>query len=527
MAYAERGPDYLERLKRRASKAHGIADSWHSAIDEVYRWAMPERVQVFAENKGNVPGFSQIFDATAPDAVEDFASFVTEALYPFDAEWLRFVPRADLNDATREQRRPLAEQLTARVQYLFRQSNFHPAVHSANKDLAVGTKAMRSEIDPYDQTRILFTVIPPRQLALEESSSGRITGIFRKLKPAARELASLWPGGTFSEAVASLARDKPEAEVEVEEAYTIEPRGGWHYCAYECGQEHIIQEADYRTCPVSVTRWSRTAGQVWGVGPTMRKLPDIKTANKLVELILKNASIAVTGIWQAEDDGVLNPATVRLVPGAIIPKAQGSEGLTPLKAPGDFDVSELVLEDLRKAIQRAHFTVRLPEREKTAFETQELVREMQRQLRGTFGQLRSEDIEPLVERVIDLGRQMGVISQDPVEKLVDLELIGPLAEAIRQTEATKTLAFVRELAATFGPEIALAATRFETVIPDAAEGMGIKSAHFRDEGTLQEMREKVEQMAAEVMANALLQQQAQAAAAPQQGQAQPPVGLAA
>jgi hypothetical protein len=33
----------------------------------------------------------------------------------------------------------------------------------------------------------------------------------------------------------------------------------------------------------------------------MKTLPDIKTANKVVELVLKNASIAVTGIWQASD----------------------------------------------------------------------------------------------------------------------------------------------------------------------------------------------------------------------------------
>src|SRR3546814_19576753 len=74
----------------------------------------------------------------------------------------------------------------------------------------------------------------------------------------------------------------------------------------------------------------------------MKALPDIKTANKVVELILNNASIAVTGIWQADDDGVLNPSTVRVVPGAIIPKAQGSAGLTPPAAPGRFDVSQLV-----------------------------------------------------------------------------------------------------------------------------------------------------------------------------------------
>ena len=46
---------------------------------------------------------------------------------------------------------------------------------------------------------------------------------------------------------------------------------------------------------------------------------------------------------------MLNPGTVRLVPGAIIPKAAGSAGLTPLAAPGKFDVSQLVLQDLRRA----------------------------------------------------------------------------------------------------------------------------------------------------------------------------------
>ena len=57
---------------------------------------------------------------------------------------------------------------------------------------------------------------------------------------------------------------------------------------------------------------------MYGRGPVMKALPDIRTANTVVEMVLKNASIAATGIWQAEDDGVLNPATVRLVPGAII-----------------------------------------------------------------------------------------------------------------------------------------------------------------------------------------------------------------
>jgi len=43
-------------------------------------------------------------------------------------------------------------------------------------------------------------------------------------------------------------------------------------------------------------RWLKAAGETYGRSPVMKSLPDIKTANKVVELILKNASIAVTGI---------------------------------------------------------------------------------------------------------------------------------------------------------------------------------------------------------------------------------------
>ena len=56
---------------------------------------------------------------------------------------------------------------------------------------------------------------------------------------------------------------------------------------------------------------------------------------------------------QADDDGVLNPANIELSPGTIIPKAVGSQGLKPLDMPGRFDVSELVLKDLRDRIRQA------------------------------------------------------------------------------------------------------------------------------------------------------------------------------
>ena len=56
-------------------------------------------------------------------------------------------------------------------------------------------------------------------------------------------------------------------------------------------------------------------------------------------------------------------APQRLTPGAIIPKAPGSAGLTPLAAPGNFDISQLVLSDLRARIRAKSAPSRMPDEE--------------------------------------------------------------------------------------------------------------------------------------------------------------------
>ena len=114
----------------------------------------------------------------------------------------------------------------------------------------------------------------------------------------------------------------------------------------------VLREGRYRDNPFINFRWQKAPSETYGRSPVMKVLPDIKTLNKVVELMLKNASIAVTGIWQADDDGVLNPATISLTPGTIIPKAVGSAGLQPLDSPGRIDLSERLIEQLRANVRR-------------------------------------------------------------------------------------------------------------------------------------------------------------------------------
>ena len=80
--------------------------------------------------------------------------------------------------------------------------------------------------------------------------------------------------------------------------------------------------------PYVCFRWSKCAGEVYGRGPLINALSAIKTTNLTIQLILENAQMAISGIYQMDDDGIINPDTINLVPGTIIPKSPQSGGIT-------------------------------------------------------------------------------------------------------------------------------------------------------------------------------------------------------
>jgi hypothetical protein len=128
------------------------------------------------------------------------------------------------------------------------------------------------------------------------------------------------------------------------------------YCVACMNEEEIIFEKELSgvgSNPYIVFRWNKGSGEVYGRGPIFNSMAAIKTTNLTVELILQNAQMNISGIYTYEDDGVVNPDNINLVPGALIPVAPNSRGLTPLAGAGRFDVAQLILSDMRQNIKKA------------------------------------------------------------------------------------------------------------------------------------------------------------------------------
>ena len=407
-------------------------------------------------------GPARIYDATAADAAEQLAASLLAELTPPFQRWVGFEPGREAGPETAE---PL-EEAAQTVQGHLDRSAFAVEMHQALLDLVVlGTGCLLFEESALGAASAFrFTAVPLTEAVLEEGPEGRLDRVWRRRELGAAALRARFPR------VPPLAGEGPFGVVECvapepggADAANSMRGGGTRYRAVLEGgggrAAQMLAEGRFAVSPFICFRWLKAPGEVYGRSPVMKALPDIKTADKVVELILKNASIAATGIWQADDDGVLDPSAVELVPGAVMPKAVGSAGLTPLAAPGRFDVSQLVLEDLRKRIRHALLADRLAEPASpamTATEVLERAAETGRLLGATYGRLEAELLTPLIERALAILARRGEVPAFALDgRDAGLRLRSPLAQAAGRREAGAALTWLGAVAG-LGPE-ALAA----------------------------------------------------------------------
>jgi hypothetical protein len=246
---------------------------------------------------------------------------------------------------------------------------------------------------------------------------------------------------------------KPTDDLEFIEATILDQKRG-DFC-YHVIHKESKTELVYRRMvesPWIVSRYAKVAGEIYGRGPLITALPDIKTLNKVKELVLKNASLAIAGVYTAADDGVLNPNTVKIIPGAIIPVARNGgpqgESLKPLPRAGDFNVSQIIINDLVQNIKRILLDESLPPDNmsaRSATEVVERMKELSQNLGSAFGRLINETMIPLVTKILRVMDDRGLI--DLPLKVNGLEIkvsaVAPLAMAQNMEDVQNVLQYAQ------------------------------------------------------------------------------------
>lgn len=452
MVNQEEQKEDLQPLLMRYESACKMRSNWESLWQECYDFALPQRAGFLYKTRAGQRQTDKIYDATAMDAADQLAASLLGNLTPVWSQWFGLKPGPELTNEEAERLAPVLEKTAKIIQDQFDRSNFSVEIHQCYLDLVVGGTASLyfEESEPGDFSAFRFASIPLSNIVLEEGESGFFDGAYRTLELTAAQIKDRYPFAEIPDDLTRKSLRDPQLKFKILES--VLPDGLVHSykaCLIE-DKPFLLAQGQFEHSPFISFRWLKSPGEIYGRSPVMKALPDIKTANKVVELILKNASIAVTGIWQADDDGILNPANIELVPGSIIPKAVGSQGLQPLNMPGRFDVSQLILDNLQNRIRHALLTDRLApvaSPRMTATEVLERAGEMSMLLGATYGRLQTELLTPLIKRAYSILRRRGEVPDIALDgRFVSIDYRSPLARAQGQRNVQNTLSWINSVA---------------------------------------------------------------------------------
>ena len=484
-------------------KAKALRENWVPLFEECYEYALPQRESFYYEERGQRRD-EKIFDETAVVGVQEFASRLQSGIVPNFARW------ADLmagSEVPKEDRDEIDNELDSVTDYVFeilQNSNFSQEVHESFMDLAVGTGILCVEegdsINP-----INFTSIPLPHVVLDTGPDDKIDHVFRERKNIPFDsLPIMYPNAKLDPKVEKMMgadRDTNILEILCRDYSQKNEEAYYHYalCLVTKTILHEKQMKGLGSNPFVCFRWSKCAGEVYGRGPLLNALSAIKTTNLTIELILENAQMSIAGIYQVDDDGVINPDTINLVPGSIIPKAMGSSGLQPLQAAGNFDVAQLVLSDMRLNIKRALYNDMLGNPDKTpasATEVAERMADLSRRIGSAFGRLQAELVQPVLQRVIYILKKQGRIDLPTVNgREVKIKSVSPLAQAQANQDITSVARFLELIQGRFGPEMMQLLVNSEETAAFLAKKFGVPDTLIRDEDERKQLIAMAQQMA--------------------------------
>jgi hypothetical protein len=456
----------VQEIVKRAEVAQRKKDLFEDLYRDCYEFALPQR-QLYGYWEGNSSGnkkMTRVFDSTAINSTQRFANRLQSGIFPPQRKWCRLEPGQDIPQDRRTQAQAVLDVYNDTMFSVIKQSNFDIAIGEFLLDLSVGTACML--VLPGDDVHpINFIPVPMFLVSYEEGANGMVDKIYRRMRMKGESITQQWKDAELPTEVEQRIKDKPTDDVELLEATVYdEERGDWCYHVIDKVSNEELVYRRMKSSPWVISRYMKVAGEIYGRGPLVTALPDVKTLNKTLELVLKNASLAVAGIYTAADDGVLNPQTVKIIPGTIIPVARNGgpqgESLRPLPRAGDFNVSQIVINDLRQNIKRVLLDESLPPDNmsaRSATEVVERMKELAQNLGSAFGRLINETMIPLVSRILQVMDERGLIDMPLRVNGLEVKVspVAPLAMAQNMEEINSIVQFL-QLTSALGNEGQLA-----------------------------------------------------------------------
>ena len=459
---------------------------------------------------------AELTDSTAPDSALILASEIHSGMTPANSLWFGMA----VDGADEEGRRWLGSAAKTLWENIH-MANFDAAGFEASIDAVEAGWFALYVTDDKERGGFIFEQWPIYQVfAACSKPGGMIDIVHRRYKLTALQCVEEFGANGVSAETLRLSKDKPQEMIEI--LHVIEPRKTYAVdaklaknlpissCHIEFKSKALLRESGYHEMPVLMPRMMKIPDSVYATGRVADALPVVKRLNTMCRLEMAGADLAVSGMWIAQDDGVLNPRTVRVGARKII-VAASVDSMKALSPSTNFQVSDNMIERMQGAIRRMLLADSLPPADgpvKTAYEYSVRINLLRKLLGPIFGRLQSEYLTPLITRCFGLAFRAGVFTPPP-ESLAGrnftVKYIGPLARAQQLEEVTAIEAYMQQtLAAGQAVPDIMDNCDFDEGNRRVGEGRGVPAAVIRKI----EDRDKLRAKRAEAQQEQMEQQQA-------------------
>jgi hypothetical protein len=325
-------------------------------------------------------------------------------------------------------------------------SNFQSEIHEVYLDLcSLHTSNLRVEEDEIEVVK--FQSRPIYEASIAENYRGVIDTVYQEYKRTLDQLYGEYGDFLPKELIEMKAKD-PLKEYTV--IHAIEPSERLPeklrhpmlpFTSVKILKEEfvILKVEGFQENPCIISRFYKLSGEMYGRGPAMYALPDVKTANQMMKVWLEGAQLAINPPLQVPDEGVLLP--VRFTPGGTnYYRADSKDRIEPIITGANPQIGNQIIELLHANIQKAFYIdqLHLVESDRmTATEVQMRRDEALRTLSPILGRLMYELHAPIILRVFGIMSRKGMISplpQDLRRAKLEVKFVSQLARAQESVE---------------------------------------------------------------------------------------------
>lgn len=507
----------LDDKKQDCHDAFQSARAYHGQLKEICQYYMPHRLPT-VERSGDNGQINEgdkrtnvLFDATGVASAASFAANMQADWMPAFEQFFKLECGPNW-PAT-------ADEIAARNKGLQAVTDLAHALMSpirlnANEmfyDLFAGTGAMFIDAGDRKRQPVMGSAVPLFEMAMDVGPDGRHDRWWWKRNHRNRHIEQLWDGDVKigNDLAQKIKNNRNDMTEIVQYTYWNQRENRFDFIAWAVGESEPLRQTSFRSTPWVTPRLFVAPGAVFGWGFAQIGLPFVKTVNKARELALRAAAFALLGIWMRRHDGVFNPDTAVMAPGAMwkVSDTGGTRGasIARLPIPQNFDISTVVINDEREQIRRVTLDDELPEltdRVRSPTEIAGRMRRYDRNRGGATVRLAIEMISPMARRVVDVIEGHGLLpTQLQIDDILTMATVtSPAAAAQKSGKVDRTVSWMQMVIGLFGPKSLALAGEIESLIPELGRWLGVEEKWIRSNVDKKELKQAIAQMIAEMEA---------------------------